>query len=89
MNQSREMRNKGPKKPKVAPQARKPEAPVFVYISVCCNVGAVKPALKKTPEAEGTLGSWLAEAAESRANARVPNTKFPIQQEEYESKRSK
>lgn len=52
------MRNKGPKKPKVAPQARKPEAPVFVYISVCCNVGAVKPALKKTPEAEGTLGSW-------------------------------
>jgi hypothetical protein len=57
MNQSRDkMRNKGPKT--AAPQARKPEAPVFAYISVCCNAVAAKPALRKTPEAEGTLGSW-------------------------------
>jgi hypothetical protein len=25
---------------------------------VCCNIKATKPALVKTPDAEGTLGSW-------------------------------
>jgi hypothetical protein len=50
------MRNKGPKS-KIAP-ARKLDAPMFLYFSVCCNVKASKPALLKTPEAEGTLGKF-------------------------------
>ena len=33
-------------------------APVFLYFSKCCNVKAVKPALCKTAEKEGTLGTW-------------------------------
>jgi hypothetical protein len=54
---SREQRNKGPKKKVNLPKPRAQE-PVFVYTSACCGVKAVKPALLKTPEAEGTLGSW-------------------------------
>ena len=48
-------------KPRVkrpAPRAFNMEDAVFAYFSVCCSELATKPALVKTPEAEGTLGSW-------------------------------
>lgn len=51
------MPNKGPKKQRPVP-AKNLDDPVFVYTSACCGVRANKPALTKTPKAEGTLGSW-------------------------------
>lgn len=44
------------KKSKTA--APKLGAPVFLYFSKCCNVRAEKAPLLKTPEKEGSLGSW-------------------------------
>jgi hypothetical protein len=32
------------------------------YISLCCTALADKPSLRKTKEAEGTLGSWRCSA---------------------------
>jgi hypothetical protein len=31
---------------------------VYAYVSVCCSALSDKPSLKKTKEAEGTLGKW-------------------------------
>lgn len=52
----KKQQNKGPKR---KPTPVKPLGePVFTYTSACCGVKAVKPALVKTEDAEGTLGSW-------------------------------
>jgi hypothetical protein len=52
----KKQQNKGPKRKATPTPAVKQE--VFVYTSKCCGVRAVKPALVKTPEAEGTLGKF-------------------------------
>lgn len=54
---SKEQRNKGPKK-KVNPPKPVVREPVFLYLSACCSVKAIKQALVKTSDAEGTLGTW-------------------------------
>jgi hypothetical protein len=53
----KKQQNKGPKK-KFNPPKPVATEPVFRYTSACCGLKAIKPALLKTPEAEGTLGSW-------------------------------
>jgi len=52
----KKQRNKGPKR--ASKPAVRLNEPVFHYTSACCGVRASKPALVKTPEAEGTLGTW-------------------------------
>jgi hypothetical protein len=56
------------------------QEPVFLYTSVCCSAKAIKPALLKTPEAEGTLGTWrcggcgkACKCSRSKAKAEVTN----------------
>ena len=53
----KKQQNRGPKS-KATKSVATLDAPVFNYFSVCCNIKATKPALVKTPDAEGTLGSW-------------------------------
>jgi hypothetical protein len=54
----KEQRNRGPKVKAIKPVAKPLDAPAFLYFSVCCNLRATKPALLKSGDAEGTLGSW-------------------------------
>ena len=54
----KKQQNRGPKSKAIKPVVKALDAPVFNYFSVCCNIKATKPALVKTPDAEGTLGSW-------------------------------
>lgn len=53
----KKQQNRGPK-PKAIKAIKPLDAPVFLYLSVCCSLKATKPALLKTADAEGTLGSW-------------------------------
>ena len=38
---------------------------VYAYVSVCCTKLADKPSLRKTKEAEGTLGKWRCSCGKS------------------------
>jgi hypothetical protein len=44
---------------------------VFAYVSVCCTVLADKPVLRKTKEAEGTLGKWRCSSCRKRCKVTV------------------
>jgi hypothetical protein len=50
---------------------------VYAYVSVCCSVLADKPSLRKTKEAEGTLGSWRCSACGKSCKVR-PTSKEPF-----------
>ena len=50
---------------------------VYAYISSCCSALADKPALRKTKEAEGTLGSWRCSACGKSCKVR-PTSKEPF-----------
>jgi hypothetical protein len=49
---------------------------VYAYVSVCCSALADKPSLRKTKEAEGTLGSWRCSACGKPCKVR-PTSKEP------------
>ena len=49
---------------------------VYAYVSQCCSVLADKPSLKKTKEAEGTLGSWRCSQCGKSCKVR-PTSKEP------------
>ena len=50
---------------------------VYAYTSSCCSALADKPALRKTKEAEGTLGSWRCSACGKSCKVR-PTSKEPF-----------
>ena len=50
---------------------------VYAYVSSCCSALADKPALRKTKEAEGTLGSWRCSACGKSCKVR-PTSKEPF-----------
>jgi hypothetical protein len=49
---------------------------VYAYVSQCCSALADKPSLRKTKEAEGTLGSWRCSACGKPCKVR-PTSKEP------------
>jgi len=49
---------------------------VYAYVSGCCSALADKPSLRKTKEAEGTLGSWRCSSCGKRCAVR-PTSKEP------------
>ena len=55
---------------------------VYAYISSCCSALADKPALRKTKEAEGTLGKWRCSACGRRCSV------SPASVEKYSKKES-
>jgi hypothetical protein len=59
------------KKSKTAQHSKPAGEPVYRYISACCSVQGNKPALLKTPEAEGTLGSWRCSGCGKRCKVSV------------------
>jgi len=75
----KEQRNKGKRKVNPAPKPQRLDMPVFNYISACCGLKAQKPALVKTADAEGTLGSWRCGGCGK--SAKVSRIKNEIKQE--------
>jgi hypothetical protein len=57
---------------------------VYAYISVCCSALADKPSLRKTKEAEGTLGSWRCSQCGKRCAVR-PTSKEPYMPKKVEA----
>jgi hypothetical protein len=55
---------------------------VYAYVSSCCSALADKPALRKTKEAEGTLGKWRCSACGRRCSV------SPASVEKYSKKES-
>ena len=49
---------------------------VYAYVSVCCSALSDKPSLKKTKEAEGTLGKWRCSQCGKSCKVR-PTSKEP------------
>jgi hypothetical protein len=43
---------------------------VYAYVSVCCSALSDKPALRKTKEADGTLGKWRCSQCGKRGSVR-------------------
>jgi hypothetical protein len=56
---------------------------VYAYVSSCCSALADKPALRKTKEAEGTLGSWRCSACGKSCKVR-PTSKEPFMPKKVE-----
>ena len=56
---------------------------VYAYTSSCCSALADKPALRKTKEAEGTLGSWRCSACGKSCKVR-PTSKEPFMPKKVE-----
>jgi hypothetical protein len=57
---------------------------VYAYVSGCCSALADKPSLRKTKEAEGTLGSWRCSQCGRRCSVR-PTSKAPYMPKKIES----
>ena len=56
---------------------------VYAYVSSCCSALADKPALRKTKEAEGTLGKWRCSACGKSCKVR-PTSKEPFMPKKVE-----
>jgi len=57
---------------------------VYAYVSVCCTKLADKPSLRKTKEAEGTLGKWRCSGCGNRCSVR-PTSKEPYMPKKVEA----
>jgi hypothetical protein len=57
---------------------------VYAYVSSCCTALADKPSLRKTKEAEGTLGSWRCSQCGRRCAVR-PTSKEPYMPKKIEA----
>jgi hypothetical protein len=57
---------------------------VYAYVSQCCSALSDKPSLKKTKEAEGTLGKWRCSACGKRCAVR-PTSKEPFMPKKVEA----
>ena len=56
---------------------------VYAYTSSCCSALADKPSLRKTKEAEGTLGKWRCSACGKSCKVR-PTSKEPFMPKKVE-----
>ena len=56
---------------------------VYAYVSSCCSALADKPSLRKTKEADGTLGKWRCSACGKSCKVR-PTSKEPFMPKKVE-----
>ncbi len=57
---------------------------VYAYISQCCSALSDKPSLRKTKEAEGTLGKWRCSKCGKSCKVR-PTSKEPYMSKKVEA----
>jgi hypothetical protein len=72
--------NKGPKTKQAAPKPKPLGDPLFRYTSTCHSMPATKAPLTKTPEAEGSLGTFRCTGCNKACKCTRSKFKAEVQQ---------